>query len=105
MDSTRTASNLDRWCERNEPQVSIRFDLGQTSHSCKSKLARWNKSRLIDNLQHKLLTTYLKLNDKHLNAEVSLSRMHSFLQSSSVLTDITFLMADDSSLAGDPYPR
>lgn len=53
----------------------------------------------------KQFNTNPKLKDKHLNSVVSRNRMHSFLQSSSVFTEITFLIADDSSLAGDPYPR
>lgn len=52
-----------------------------------------------------LKRTNPKLNDKHLNGELSRNLVHSFLQSNSVGTDTTFFIADDSSFAGDPYPK
>lgn len=45
---------------------------------------------------------YPKLNERHLNGVFSRNRIHSFLHSNSDGTDITFLMADDKSFAGDP---
>lgn len=68
-------------------------------------LVTWKKKIVQNGHRESLELSYPKLNDRHLKGDVSLYLMHSFLHSNSDVVEITFLIADERSLAADPYPR